>query len=232
MKTKLHFTRGEWAAALFLLTVILASNIFYFFYENRRKPPCDVHQYETLFQEFAQEQQRLSDSMSEARQQSRTQFHHKRPKIRSDTLLPLQKQARKPMYDIVKIDLNSCDTNDLLTVPQFGSKRAAKLVEYREKLGGFYCYAQLQEVYVMQNIDTNRLKDYLYINKHKIKKLNTNTATYKELVSHPYIDAYLTKLILQHREKNGSVRDLEELRQITHAYPELIEKLKPYLLFN
>ena len=231
MKTKIHFTRGEWAAALFLLTVILASNIFYFFYENNRKPPYDVHQYETLFQEFAQEQQRLSDSLETARQQNRAQFYNDRPNIRSDTLPPLQKQERKPLYDIVKVDLNSCDTNDLLTVPQFGSKRAAKLVEYREKLGGFYCYAQLQEVYVMQNIDTTRLKDYLFINKQKIKKLNINTATYKELVSHPYIDAYLTKLILQHREKNGPIRDLNELQQITHAYPELIEKLRPYIGF-
>lgn len=231
MKTKIHFTRGEWAAALFLLTVILASNIFYFFYENNRKPPYDAHQYETLFQEFAQEQQRLSDSLETARQQNRAQFYNDRPNIRSDTLLPFQKQERKPLYDIVKVDLNSCDTNDLLTVPQFGSKRAAKLVEYREKLGGFYCYSQLQEVYVMQNIDTTRLKDYLFINKQKIKKLNINTATYKELVSHPYIDAYLTKLILQHREKNGPIRDLNELQQITHAYPELIEKLRPYIGF-
>lgn len=232
MKTKLHFTRGEWAAALFLLTVILASNIFYFFYEDHRKPPYDVHQYETLFMEFAQEQQRLSDSLDEARQRQWQSQYSDRHKTRSDTLPPFHKQERKPMYDIVKLDLNSCDTNDLISVPQFGSKRAAKLVEYREKLGGFHSYAQLQEVYVMQNIDTNKLKNYLYINKQKIKKLNINTATYKELVSHPYIDAYLTKLILNHRERKGPIRDLHELQQITHAYPELIEKLKPYLSFS
>lgn len=231
MKTKLHFTRGEWAAALFLLTVILASNLFYFFYENHREPPYDVHQYEALFQDFAQEQQRISDSLADVRQQERVQYFQSRPTIRSDTLPPFAKQERKPMYDIVKLDLNSCDTNDLLTIPQFGSKRAAKLVEYREKLGGFYSYAQLQEVYVMQNIDTVKLKDYLYINKRKIKKLNINTATYQELVAHPYIDAYLTKLILRHREQKGSVRDLTELQQITHAYPELVEKLRPYVVF-
>ena len=75
MKTKLHFTRGEWAAALFLLTVMLASNIFYFFYEGHREPPYDVHQYESLFQAFAQEQQRLSDSLAEVRQKERTQYY-------------------------------------------------------------------------------------------------------------------------------------------------------------
>ena len=83
----------------------------------------------------------------------------------------------------------------------------------------------------MQNIDTVKLKTYLYINKQKIKKLNINTATYQELVSHPYIDAYLTKIIVLHREKNGPIRDLDELQRITHAYPELIEKLRPYITF-
>ena len=136
------------------------------------------------------------------------------------------------MYEIVKLDLNSCDTNELVTVPQFGSKRAAKLVEYREKLGGFNSISQLQEVYILQNIDTVKLKDYLYINKQKIKKLNINTATYQELVAHPYIDSYLTKLIIHHRERNGPIRDLDELQRITHAYPELIEKLKPYVVFS
>lgn len=228
MKTKLHFTRGEWAAALFLLTIMIASNIYYFCHQNSQKPSCDAHLYEVQFQQFAQRQQQLADSLEAVRQQS----FANRPHVRSDTLPPFKQQERKQMYDIVKVDLNSCDTNDLLTIPQFGSKRAAKLVEYRDKLGGLHSFSQLQEVYVMQNIDTAKLKTYLYINKQKIKKLNINTATYQELVAHPYIDAYLTKLIVRHREKNGPIRDLDELQRITHAYPELIEKLRPYLVFS
>ena len=227
MKTRFHFTRGEWAAALLMLTIILASNIFYFFYDIPLKPSPDVHLYEAQFQQFAMEQRRLEDSLNALRQQTYTT----RSKKRTDTLPPFKSQERKPMYDIVKIDLNSCDTNDLVTVPQFGSKRAAKLVEYRNKLGGFHNFTQLQEVYVMQNIDTTKLKTYLYINKQNIKKLNINTATYQELIAHPYIDAYLTKLIIHHRERNGPIRDLDELQRITHAYPELIEKLRPYLVF-
>lgn len=229
MKTKLHFTRGEWAAALFLLTVMTAGNIYYFLCDIHPKPSCDVHQYEVQFQRFAEEQKRLDDSIAAARQRS---YGSDRPCIRSDTLPPSKSRQRQPMYDIVKLDLNSCDTDDLVTVPQFGSKRAAKLVEYREKLGGFHSFSQLQEVYVMQSIDTEKLKTYLYINKQGIKQLNVNTATYQELVSHPYVDAYLTKLILKHRERNGPIRDLDELQRITHAYPELIEKLRPYLVFS
>ena len=228
MKTKFHFTRGEWAAALLLLTVMLASNFFYFYGDIPSKPPYDVHRYEAQFREFAMMQQRMDDSLAALRRRQ----YSEQPRIRADTLPPFKQQDRKPMYDIVRLDLNSCDTNELVTVPQFGSKRAAKLVEYREKLGGFHHFSQLQEVYVLQNIDTAKLKTFLFIDKSKIRKLNINTATYQELVAHPYIDAYLTKLILRHREKNGPIHDLDELQRITHAYPELIEKLKPYLVFS
>ena len=228
MKTRFHFTRGEWAAALLMLTIILASNIFYFFYDIPLKPSPDVHLYESQFQQFALEQQRLEDSLNSLRQQTYANCS----KGRTDTIPPFKSQERKPLYDIVRIDLNSCDTDELVTIPQFGSKRAAKLIEYRDKLGGINSFSQLQEVYVLQNVDTTKLKTYLYINKQKIRKLNVNTATYQELVAHPYIDAYLTKLIIHYRERNGPIRDLEELRQITHAYPELIEKLRPYLVFS
>lgn len=228
MKTKFHFTRGEWAAALFLLSIMTAGNIFYFVGEIHPQTPCDVHQYEARFRQFAIEQQRIDDSLSVSRKQQARD----RPSIRSDTLPPFRARDRKPMYDIVKLDLNSCDTDALVTVPQFGSKRAAKLVEYRDKLGGFHHFSQLQEVYVLQNIDTDKLTTYLYINRKNIKQLNINQASYAELVAHPYIDAYLTKLILKHREKNGPIRSLAELQQITHAYPELMEKLRPYLYFG
>lgn len=228
MKTKFHFTRGEWAAALFLLTVMTASNVFYFVGDISPKPSCDVRQYEALFQRFAEAQRRQDDSAAAARMRQ----YGDRPSIRSDTVSPLKPLDRKPMYDVVKIDLNSCDTDALIVVPQFGSKRAAKLVEYREKLGGFHSFSQLQEVYVLQNIDTVKLKTYLYIGDRGVRKLKVNKADYAELVAHPYIDAYFTKLILRHRGKNGPIRSLEELQQVTHAYPELIEKLRPYLDFG
>ena len=174
MKTKLHFTRGEWAAALFLLTVMTAGNLYYFLCDIHPKPSCDVHQYETQFQQFAEHQARMADSVEATRQRT----YGEQPRSQPDTLPPFKSQPRKPMYDIVKLDLNSCDTDALVTVPQFGSKRAAKLVEYREKLGGFHSLSQLQEVYVLQNIDTVKLKDYFYIDKRELRKLNINTATY------------------------------------------------------
>lgn len=225
MKTNLNFTKGEWVAAMTLLAVTLASYLFYYLYDGHRKPPFNPSEYASAFTEFEQEQQRLSDSAASAK----SRFHpSNRPYEGRDTQ---PRKARQRLYDIVKIDINSCDSTDLTAVPGFGSKRAARLVEYRDKLGGFHSLSQLREVYVLQNMDEEIWNTYLAVNPNGIHKININTATYQELIRHPYFDAYLSKTILNYRQKNGKISSLEQLQRITHAYPELIEKLKPYLAF-
>ena len=135
-------------------------------------------------------------------------------------------------YAIQKVELNHCDTFAIMAVPQFGSKRAAKMVEYRDKLGGFYAYSQIREVYILQNRKDDFLAKYFTIDCSLIRKIEVNKATYKEMIRHPYFDAYLVKTILNYRQKNGAIKSAEEFRQVTHAYPELMEKLTPYLSFD
>jgi len=210
-------------AAMILLAVILASYLFYYLYDGHREPPYDPSEYAALFTAFEQEQQRLSDSAEAAR----AGRHGRHWQYDSRDTQPKQRKQR--LYDIVKIELNSCDSTDLTVVPGFGSKRAARLVEYRDRLGGFHSFSQLREVYVLQNMDEEIWNTYLTINTSKITKININTATYQEIIKHPYFDAYLTKTILNYRQKNGRITSPEQLQRITHAYPELMEKLKPYL---
>lgn len=228
MKTKLRYSRGELIAVLTLALVIIVSYVFYFFYENNPKPRVDVHIYESEFEEFVKMQQRLADSLALI---GNNKYYNKY-KPRADTISPsFKKQEKQQLYDIVKIDINTCDTNELTTVPQFGSKRAAKLIEYRDKLGGFYSFSQFREVYILQNIDTEKLQKYVFVSEKNIKKININTASYKELIAHPYLDGYLVKLIIKHRETKGKIADIDELQAITHAYPELIDRLRHYLCF-
>lgn len=228
MKTKLKYTRGELIAVLTLAGVIIVSNAFYYFYEKDPNPRIDVHIYESEFEQFVKMQQKFEDSLVKTR--INKGFDEYKP--RADTIYPtFKRQEKQQLYDIVKIDINTCDTNELTTVPQFGSKRAAKLIEYRDKLGGFYAFSQFREVYILQNIDIEKLQKYLFISEKNIKKININTASYKELIAHPYFDGYLVKLIIKHRETKGKIADIDELQAITHAYPELIDRLRHYLCF-
>ena len=224
-KVKISFTRGEWTAAVVLLLLTVLSYLFYFLYDTYRKPCVDFAEVEAEFVAFQEEQEQLQRLMDAQRQSKNFYKNH----FYRDSL---PKKTKRPMYDIVKIDLNHCDSTDIVVVPQFGSKRAAKLVEYRDKLGGFYDLSQLKEVYVLQNLELEFLQQYFYVRKSDVKKININTATYKELIAHPYFDAYLTKTILNYRSKKKTINSFEELQSVTHAYPELMAKLKYYVVFS
>ena len=215
-------------AVLALLALMLAGYLFCALYDSPR-PVEDMKQYAAVFEDFNRRQALLRDSLEAVRAQRGRDYS--RPWSTRDTNPKNGKVVKKPMYDIVKLDLNRCDTGDIVVVPLFGSKRAARLVEYRERLGGFYSLAQVREVFVLQDMDISHMEKYFYVNAGDVRKININTATYKEMVSHPYFDAYLTKTILHYREQHGAIHSLEELQQVTHAYPELMEKLKHYVVF-
>ncbi len=243
MKSFFRFTAGEWAASALMGMLIIAGIMFYFLYENSAVAHTDYSEYKELFSQFEQEQQRLADSAKaaqQARYQNRyahysEQYHkngHYKPeatKAFSDD--SLKKQPQKPQYAIVKVELNHADTSDIMRIPGFGSKRAQKIVEYRGKLGGFYNLAQLQEIYILQNINLEYVEKYFTVDYRLIRKININQCDYKTLVSHPYFDSYLTKTILNYRQKNGIIRDLAHLREVTHMYAELEEKLQWYIAF-
>lgn len=228
MKANVNFTGGERMAALILLTLILSSYLVYYLYDGKKDTPIDARKYLAMFNAFETEQARLADSAAESRQHRFDREPY--PYSLNDTSKG-KKIPKKPLYDIVKINLNRCDSTDITVVPQFGSKRAARLVEYRDRLGGFYSLSQLKEVYVLQTVDDELIAKYFVVHPSDVRKLNINEASYKELISHPYFDAYLTKTILNYRQKNGKIHSLDELQKITHAYPELMEKLKHYVVF-
>jgi DNA uptake protein ComE-like DNA-binding protein len=233
-----HFTRTERAAAIILLLIMFAQLLFSVFYEARSSKPEDFSEIQELITQFEARQQFLEDSMENARKARYTSNYQQNRReyslfdsSRYKQSAPFEKQEKKPQYNIVKLELNQCDTSDIVVVPQFGSKRAEKLVEYREKLGGFYAFEQVKEIYILQNIDVEFLNKYFTLDVSLVKKININSATYKELVAHPYIDSYLSKLIINFREKKGKFSSMEEVQKATNAYQELIEKLRHYIEF-
>lgn len=236
----LNFTRGEWIAASLLLSSILGMLLFSQLYENRATEKYDFSDFKIAATHFAERQQWLEDSMEVARKEEwakgrKEEWAKGRKGEGGKEYYPKdsswKKQEKKPQYAIVKLELNICDTSEIVVVPQFGSKRAKKLVEYREKLGGFYSFEQIKEVYILQNIEVEFLKKYFTLDVSLIHKININTATYKELVAHQYIDSYLAKTIINHREKKGKFNNLNELQQATNAYQELMDKLAHYIEF-
>jgi len=103
-------------------------------------------------------------------------------------------------YVPLKIELNTADSAELVKLYGIGPYYAVKILEYRDKLGGFAVPEQLLEVYGM---DRERLKgfyDDVFADTSFIRKMDLKTVTQDQLASHIYIGRYLARCIIRYRE--------------------------------
>ena len=67
----------------------------------------------------------------------------------------------RPFIDIPRLDINKADSAALLALPGIGPYFAGKVVEYRERLGGYSSAEQLMEIYHFDREKYEGLKDLI-----------------------------------------------------------------------
>ncbi len=135
--------------------------------------------------------------------------------------------SRKRVYEVVEI--NTSDTTAFIALPGIGSKLAARIVSFRDKLGGFYNLNQVGETYGLPDSTFQKIKQYLKLESTSIKKININTATIDELKAHPYIRYSLANPIVAYRNQHGAFEKMEDLKKIMVVTDAVYEKVAPYL---
>lgn len=138
---------------------------------------------------------------------------------------PYKKQERT----ITSVDINLADTSAFIALPGIGSKLSLRIINFREKLGGFYSVNQVAETFGLPDSTFQKIKPYLKANTAAVKKININTATKDELKGHPYIRWNLANAIVAYREQHGAYKSLEELKNIVLIDEKTFEKIKAYL---
>jgi competence ComEA-like helix-hairpin-helix protein len=132
-----------------------------------------------------------------------------------------------PRYSI--IDINSADTTDFISLPGIGSKLAARIVNFRDKLGGFYAIDQVSETFGLPDSTYQNIKQYLKLENISVKKININKATVDELKAHPYIKYSLANPIVAYRNEHGPFMKIEDIKQIMVITEDIYKKINPYL---
>ncbi|MBB1282913.1 helix-hairpin-helix domain-containing protein [Flavisolibacter sp. BT320] len=127
------------------------------------------------------------------------------------------------------VNINDADTAALIALPGIGSKLSARIIAFREKLGGFYSVEQVSETFGLPDSTFQKIKSRLQVDGNKIRKININTATKDELKEHPYIRWKLANVIVEYRNQHGSFRSPEELRNIVLIDEKTFEKIAPYV---
>ena len=154
----------------------------------------------------------------------------KRPSYRTDQPGASHAKRTKLTERRDPLDINVADTSSLKRLPGIGSTLSARIVKYRQLLGGFHRLEQLQEVYHMSERGAASLRTEAYIAEgNQVRRLNINRLDVKTLAQHPYISWEVARAVVNHRRDYGDYQALEDLREVYLIDEELFAKLTPYL---
>ena len=139
------------------------------------------------------------------------------------------KSYPKIIYKIIPVDINTADTTAFIALPGIGSKLANRIINFRDKLGGFYKVEQVAETFALPDSTFQKIKANLILTSATVKKININTATLDEMKIHPYIRYNLASAIVQYRLQHGVFLTISDIKKIMMVTEEIYLKLAPYL---
>ncbi|WP_455670732.1 ComEA family DNA-binding protein [Phocaeicola faecalis] len=126
------------------------------------------------------------------------------------------------------VDLNRADTTELKKIPGIGIGIARAIVAYRDRLGGFYDVAQLQELKWV----TSDIQRWFKVENCPIHRINANKASLDRLRAHPYINYYQARVIVEFRRKKDKLKSLSQLSLYEEFAEKDLERLSHYLTFD
>ncbi|MBT6029395.1 MAG: hypothetical protein HOH13_03755 [Crocinitomicaceae bacterium] len=136
---------------------------------------------------------------------------------------------QKKNHSLRKLNINSCDSTELLKLPGIGSYRANKILKFRRALGGFCSKQQLSETYGLNDETFEKIKNQIFVKVGSWRLLDINVDSQQTLGSHPYISEQTAESIVFMRETVGSFLLTEDLVSMDLISVNLYVKLQPYL---
>jgi len=127
-------------------------------------------------------------------------------------------------------DLNSATAEDLKQISGIGEKLSARIIKFRDRLGGFLVDEQLKDVYGLEPQVVDRaLQRFRVIEVPLIQKINLNSATSEELQKLIYLQRNVSMGIVNYRNDNGTIVSFDELSKIPGFPVEKIDRIALYL---
>ncbi|MBR3427553.1 MAG: helix-hairpin-helix domain-containing protein [Bacteroidales bacterium] len=129
------------------------------------------------------------------------------------------------------VDLNTVDSTTLVELPQIGPYTAVRIIEFREKLGGFIDKEQLRDVKGIDDARFAAIQPYINLGAVEIRKIDVNRADFKTLVHHPYLNYEQVKRIVNQREKRGMIKNWAQLEELIKEEGEVNPLLEQYVKY-
>jgi DNA uptake protein ComE-like DNA-binding protein len=130
----------------------------------------------------------------------------------------------------VQADLNLATAQDLKRINGIGDKLSARIIKFRDRLGGFLVDEQLYDVYGLEpDVVERTLSQFKVLNPPKIEKININEASVQEIAELVYLQKSVAQGIVDYRNLNGSINSFDELSKVENFPMEKIDRIALYL---
>lgn len=144
--------------------------------------------------------------------------------------VPERPAAKLPRVNVL-VDINRADTTGLESIRGIGPAFAKRIIQYRDRIGGFHKKEQLMEVYGLDLVKFDEIKDQVLIDASAVKRLNVNSIRIEDFKNNPYIRYKQANAIIQYREQHGNYSNFDDLKKVIILTPEVLEQLSPYISF-
>ena len=246
-KNFLYFSLAEKIAVLILVVIIMLSFGLNVLLSKRSNSPISISQNDSLIVAF----QRLNDGLVDKKAKpknyeykydtnpkgniSRHKISEPNESLQNNNYSEYPRYTKQEKFtEAGSISLNETDTTQWKMVPGIGSSFSARIVKYRDKLGGYISIDQLKEVYEVTDDVFAVIAPFIHkndIDRNNCVKLNINKLEFKEILAHPYIDFEQTKAIVNLRKRTGKISSLSQLAMLDEFKSEDIERITPYIDF-
>ncbi len=129
-----------------------------------------------------------------------------------------------------KTDLNTATKEQLIEVSGIGEALSNRIIEYRNKLGGFSDDIQLYNVYGLDPTVVQKALERFTVKTPKLlQKINLNKASASDIATIPGINYELAKKIWEYRKLREKVSSLDDLQNVEGLTPKKLAEIKLYL---
>ena len=139
----------------------------------------------------------------------------------------VQRQPKK----VQLIEVNTATREEWQGLRGIGPAFSARIVKFRDKLGGFHALEQVAETYGLPDSTFQQIRPFLHL-KSGIQKLEINQLSLEELAAHPYIDWKMARLLINYRNAHGPYLKEGDLYPIRGISEDKKQRIYPYFAYK
>ena len=131
------------------------------------------------------------------------------------------------------VDINAATVEDWQQIRGIGPGWAKRIVNFREKLGGFTAPQQVAETYGLPDSVFQKMLPQMQSTTPVFRRINLNAATLDEVKYHPYLSSFQATILFNYRTQHGSYADFASVKKVKAGFTDDDwRRLEPYFSFD